>query len=356
MAYRSVRLALCASAAGMGYVWPDPDAIWWAVLVPTALLCIGTVGYPLIEGEPWTHFDGFYMTAITLTTIGYGELHPLSISGRIFTVILAYGGIFTLAYFMTELVRSVLTGELRNLLGRTRMEDELSRMSEHIIVCGYGRMGKIVCEELERQQTPFVVIDMAMIPSKEDWHYKYGLYLHGNATEDEVLRQAGIERASSLITTVGTDSENLYITLSARLLNPKLIIVARAEEEAAESKLRKVGATKIVSPYLAGGHRAVQAVLQPTVFQFLHTRKTSHLEAFEIEEIFVQPRSRLVGQTLGGARVRQELGVVILGIMEHDGQALYNPDGSAQIHAESTLIALGTNRKLRELHRLAQGT
>jgi len=332
-----------------------PMQLWWAVLVPIALLSIGTIGYPLIEGEPWSHFDGFYMTAITLTTIGYGELYPLSMAGRLFTVALAYGGIFTLAYFMTELVRSVLTGELRNLLGKSRMIEELSRLSQHIIVCGHGRMGKIVCEELERQQSPFVVIDIAPMPAAEEWRYRHGVYLHGNATEDEILRQAGIERASALITTVGTDSENLYITLSARLLNPKLIIVARAEEEPAESKLRKVGANKVISPYLAGGHRAVQAVLQPAVFQFLHAKKAPHLEGMQIEEIFVRAGSTLVGQTLGGARLRQQLGIVILGIVEKDGQALYNPDGTAEIPVEATLIALGPTQKLRELHRLARG-
>lgn len=163
------------------------------LLFPAGLLLVGTVGYPLIEGPPWTPFDGLYMTAITLCTIGYGETHPLSTAGRVFTIFLAFGGIFTLGYFATEVIRAVVSGELQDLLGRQRMEEELAALSGHTVVCGFGRMGRIVCDELDRQGERFVVIDTA--PPAGGWGYRHGVRLQGNATEDEVLRRAGADRA-----------------------------------------------------------------------------------------------------------------------------------------------------------------
>lgn len=231
------------------------------ILLPAGFVLAGTVGYPLIEGPKWTLFDGLYMTVITLTTLGYGEIpEPLSTPGRIFTMFLALGGIFVLFYAATDVIRSAVTGELRDLLGRERMDDLLKHYTGHTIVCGIGRMGKIVVDELERLRRPFVAIDPA-VPATE-WNYVHGLRLQGDAAEDEILRKAGIERAHSLIAVAGSDASNLYIVLSARLLNSKLAIVARAEEHQAESKLRKVGANRVVSPYIAGGHLAVQAAFE----------------------------------------------------------------------------------------------
>lgn len=231
------------------------------ILLPVGFVLAGTVGYPLIEGPKWTLFDGLYMTVITLTTLGYGEIpEPLSTPGRIFTMFLALGGIFVLFYAATDVIRSAVTGELRDMLGKERMDDQLKHFAGHTIVCGYGRMGRIVADELERLQRPFVVIDPAAATG--DWNCLHGLRLQGDAAEDEILRKAGIERASALIAVAGSDASNLYISLSARLLNSKLTIVARAEEQQAETKLRKVGANRVISPYIAGGHLAVQAAFE----------------------------------------------------------------------------------------------
>lgn len=329
-----------------------PRRFWRLVLVPVALLLVGTIGYPLIEGEKWTLFDGFYMTAITLTTIGYGEIpEPLSRPGRMFTVVLAYGGIFTLAYVMTELVRSVLSGEVRELLGRQRMEEDLALLEGHLIVCGLGRMGRIVCTELEHQREKFVVIDTAV--PEPDWPYKFGMRLQGNATEDEFLRKAGIERARALITVVGSDADNLYITLSSRLLNPKLFIVARAEEEEAEAKLRKVGANKIISPYLAGGHRAVQAVLRPTVLHFMEMATRPEFMDLQIEEVRIEPGCSLAGKSLRDSRLSADLGVIVVGIQRPDGELVYGPQGDAVLEASATLIAIGQRRQLDRLEAMA---
>jgi voltage-gated potassium channel len=316
------------------------------------LLGIGTVGYRWIEGEHWSYFDGFYMTAITLTTIGYGELHELSTTGRMFTVILAYSGIFTLAYFASELVRSVVTGELRQVIGRQWVDDQLAGLNGHLIVCGYGRMGKIVCTELERQGRWFVLIDKSQ-DLLQTWPYKYGLNVYGDATADELLRKAGIERARALITVVGSDADNLYITLSARLLNPKLLIVARAEEEDAETKLRKVGANKVISPYLAGGHRAVQAVLRPVVLHFMEMATRPEFLDLQIEEVKISRDSSMAGQSLRHSRIHQDMGILVVGIQRPNGELLYNPPVDTVVEVDSVLIALGQRRQLEQLEKLA---
>jgi voltage-gated potassium channel len=329
-----------------------PTKVWLAIVIPACLLLTGAVGYPLIEGEPWTWFDGFYMTAITITTIGYAETHPLSTAGRVFTIILAYSGIFTLAYFASELVRSMVTGELREVIGRQLVDDKLATLSGHVIVCGYGRMGKIVCGELERQNKLFVLIDLS--PERlSDVPFAHCLPLTGDATSDDLLRKAGIERARALITVVASDADNLYITLSARLLNPKLLIVARAEEEDAETKLRKVGANKVISPYLAGGHRAVQAVLRPAVLHFMEMATRPEFLDLQIEEVRIAPGSTLAGQSLRQARLHVDLGIVVVGILRPNGDLLYNPPDDTVVEPEATLIALGQRRQLQQLEKLA---
>ncbi len=309
------------------------------------LLLIGSVAYPLIEGPHWSWFDGLYMTGITLTTLGYGETHPLSVPGRVFTLLLAYGGIFTLFYFATEIVRAVVTGELQELLGRERMEDDLKTLSNHLIICGYGRMGKIVCDELEYQHRPFVAIDRS-VGRISDWPYRHGLRVTGDATEDEYLRKAGIERARALITVVGSDSDNLYITLSARLLNPNLKIIARAEEADAEAKLRKVGANKVISPYLAGGHRAVQAALRPAVLHFLEMATRSEFMDLQIEEVKIAETCPFVGRMIGECEFHQKYDIIIVGILKTNGDLTYNPAAGISISSGDTLIVLGPRRRL----------
>jgi voltage-gated potassium channel len=331
-----------------------PRRIRIALLVPIVLLATGSVAYPLIEGPPWTWFDGLYMTAITLTTLGYGETHPLHPPGRVFTMFLAFGGVFTLFYFATEIVRTVVTGELQELLGKERMEEELQVLSGHLIICGYGRMGKIICDELEYQRKRFVVVDTQTIAAT-DWPYQHGVKLHGDATDDVTLRKAGIERAKALITAVGSDSNNLYITLSSRLLNPKLLIIARAEEEAAEVKLRKVGANKVISPYLAGGHRAVQAALRPAVLHFMEMTSRSEFMDLQIEEIRIDAASALANVTIRESRLHERFGVLVVGVLQVNGDLTYNPKADTKLVIGDTLIALGQRRHLDELEVLARG-
>jgi voltage-gated potassium channel len=332
-----------------------PNRLVVAFLIPVCLLTVGTVGYRVIEGPEWTFFDGFYMTSITLTTIGYGEIpYPLSTPGRVFTVVLAFSGIFTLFYFATEIIRSVVTGELKEAIGRKRVDQQIADLSGHVIVCGLGRMGRIVSEELDRLGKSFVVID-----SSADFlrglNFNHALPLVGDATTDEILRKGGIDRARALITVVASDADNLYITLSARLLNPKLQIVARAEEEEAEAKLRKVGANKVISPYLAGGHRAVQAVFKPTVLHFLEMASRPEFLDLSFEEISVSAKSTLAGKTVQEARLGEEFGVLLAGILRPSGEVVYAPQANATIEVGAVLIAMGQQKQLTRLEILARG-
>jgi voltage-gated potassium channel len=322
------------------------------LFVPILLLLVGTVGYHFLEG--WSLFDALYLTVITLTTVGYGDIHPHSIAGRTFTMILLLGGVFTFCYAATEIIRSIISGEVRIALGRQRMERNLAELRNHLVVCGYGRMGHLVCTRFASQGLPFVVIDTDA-RLLEDFQLPHGLALHGDATSDEVLRQAGVERARGLVAVTASDADNLYITLSARLLNERLFIVARAEEERAEQKLVRAGADRVVSPYAIGGARMAQAVLRPTVVDFLElATRTEHL-ALQIEEVQIMAGSRLAGTTLRDSQVRQDLGIMIVAIKKASGEMLFNPPPDAIMQASDILITLGPRPQLDHLERLARG-
>jgi voltage-gated potassium channel len=332
--------------------WPIvlPRRLVGALLVPFALIGIGTVGYHLIEG--WSFFDALYMTVITLTTVGFLEVHDLSPAGRGFTMILCLSGVFTLFYAATEVIRTIVSGEVQDVLGRQRMERSLQELKDHLIVCGFGRMGRLVCREFSGQGLPFVVIDRRA-EALEDFQIAHGIALHGDATSDEVLLRAGVQRARGLVTVAASDADNLYITMSARLLNPHLFIVARAEDERAEQKLLRAGASRVISPYVIGGARVAQAVLRPAVVDFIElATRTEHLE-LQIEETQVAPGSRLAGAVLKDSRLRQEMGIIIVAIKKQAGQMVFNPPPEVVLEAGDILITLGNRRQLDELEKLA---
>ena len=323
------------------------------LLIPTGLIAFGTIGYTVLE-EKYTVFDSLYMTVSTLTTVGFGEVHPLSNRGRAFTIILMLSGVFTLFYAAGEIIRAIVSGEVRTALGKQRMEQSLSRLNQHVIVCGYGRMGRLVCREFEAQSVPYVVIErhtelLAEFPPKQ------GIGLPGDATLDEVLKQAAVARARALVSVVGSDADNLYITMTARLLNERLFIVARAEAEQAEQKLLRAGANRVVSPYAIGGIRVAGAVLRPAVVDFIElATRTGHLE-LQIEETQIAPASRLIGRTLRDSQLRQEFGVIIVAIKKVSGTMIFNPPSEATMENGDILITLGNRQQLDQLEILAKG-
>jgi voltage-gated potassium channel len=322
------------------------------VLIPIALILSGTLGYYFIEPS-YSLFDALYMTIVTLTTVGYEEVHhPLSTRGRLFTIVLLLVGVFAFFYTITELLRSVVSGELRQLLGRQRMERSLAGLKNHMIICGYGRMGRQVCQEFSRGGLPFVLIDR--LPEVvQDFTLPHGIALIGDATSDEVLRHAGIDRARALVTVAASDADNLFITMSARLLNDKLFIVARAEGELAEAKLLRAGANKVVAPYAIGGAKVAMAVLRPAVVDFIElATRTEHLD-LQIEETLIQANSALDGVTLHASRLRADLGVIVVAIKKANGHLIANPPSDAVMSPGDTLIALGARQSLDRVEKLA---
>lgn len=321
------------------------------LLIPLLLVLIGTVGYEALE-EEYTFFDSLYMTVITLSTIGYMEVHPLSTQGRVFTMVLILGGVFTLFFAAAEIIRGIVSGELQSLLRIDRMERNLAQLKGHIIVCGYGRIGRLVCRELSRCNMPFVILD-SNPELMVNFQLPNGIALVGDATSDDVLRHAGIDRAASLVTVMASDADNLYTTMSARLLNKELYIVARVEGAESEVKLRRAGANRVVSPYLIGGHRLAQAVLRPTVVDFIElATKSEHVE-LQMEEARITAKSPLAGVSLRDSDIRAELKVIILAVKKSNGKMQFNPDPEMIIEAGDVLVALGPREQLDRLEGLA---
>ncbi len=330
---------------------PPLSRLVWTLTVPLALLLLGTLGYHVLEG--WPLWDGLYMTVITITTVGYRELHELSVAGRAFTMLLALGGVFTIFYAASEVIRLIVSGEVREIVGRQRMERSLAEYKDHRIVCGLGRMGRLVCEEFSTRGLPFVVIDR-LAELTEAFHMPHGIALVGDATSDEVLRLAGVERARALVTVAASDADNLFITMSARLLNERLYIVARCEGEGAEAKLIRAGANRVVSPYMIGGQRVAQAVLRPSVVDFIElATRSEHLD-LQIEEVAIQPTSRFAGQSVKDSGIRYDLGIIIVAIKKPGGQMVFNPASQVVIEAQDVLITLGDRKSLNQLATLAR--
>lgn len=321
-----------------------------ALLVVFVLVIGGTLGYVAVER--WSFFDSLYMAVITLTSVGYGEVHPLTTQGRVFTMGLLLTGVFSLFFAATAAIRSIVDGELTGQLVRDRMEKKLQSLTDHIIICGYGRMGRLVAHEFTQQAIPFVVIerdDHLFADFKAD----HGVALAGDATHDETLRRAGIDRAKTLVTLAASDADNLFITMSARLMSDRVFIVARAEDEGAEKKLMKAGASRVISPYMIGGQRVAQAVLRPSVVDFIELATRSDYMALQIDETAVSKGSILCGQPLRDTGLRQDLGLIVVAIKRPDGRMIFNPAPEAEIIEGDILITLGPKKQQDQLRTLA---
>ncbi len=324
---------------------PSHWRLYLALSIPFLLLLVGAFGYRWIEGTEWTWEDAFFMSAVTLTTVGYEVPHALSHGGRWFTIIFLFFGVFTLFYTATELLRFIVSGELRQALGRDRMERALSQLKDHVIVCGWGRMGRLVCHDFEKQEVPFVIID-TNAELLNDAKFIHGIPLHGDATSDDILVRAGVERARAIVATLPSDADNLYIVLSARTINQKLAIIARAEEESAIPKLRRVGANNVISPYAIGAHRASQAVLKPTVGHFLDMASRHDVD-YIVEEILIEAGCPLCGKMLKQSQLHENFGIVVLTIKCITGDLIYNPQGESVLEAGQILIVSGHREQIK---------
>jgi voltage-gated potassium channel len=318
-----------------------------------SVVAFGTCGYIFIE--EWNFWDSFYMTVITLTTVGYREVHDLSRAGQIFTVILLIGGVGTVLYALSSGAKVLIEGELQEVFGRKRVEKKLKDLKDHYIICGFGRMGKIIAKELNHAQLKFVVIEKNEFTIDPDDKEKM-FVIQGDATRDDLLKKVGIEKAKCLISVLPTDAENLYVVLSARGLNPDLLIVARAGEEGSEQKLLRAGADRVVSPYHIGGLRMAHSVLKPAVVDFIEFATKSGNIDLQIEEITIKEGSRLVDLTLDECGIGRDLGIIIVAIKQQSGEMKFNPNFRSKIQTGDTLIAVGETSKLSILEKMANGS
>jgi voltage-gated potassium channel len=290
------------------------------------------------------------MIVTTFSTIGYQEVHPLSHAGRVFNVALILVGVSLVFLGIGSLTQALLEFSLRRFFGRRKMEREIDRLSDHYVICGAGRVGRSAARELARKPAPFVIIENNEVKAARfqgDW-----LMLVGDATQEQTLRQVHIERARGLVAATTTDATNLYIVLTARGLNPRLQIIARASEEDAEKHLIKAGADSVVSPYLFAGQRIAQSFLRPHVVSFLDTATTHLGMDLEIGEVQITTTSQFAGKTVGNSRIRQDCGLIILAIKRDEGMR-FNPEPDDVIQPGDCLIAMGQPSQLRQLEQTA---
>jgi voltage-gated potassium channel len=323
-----------------------------AAVALALLLCTGTIGYHLLEG--FDFIDSLYMTVITMSTVGYGEVHPLSASGRLFTIGLIFAGAAIVAYAVSVGIEILLSGEWSAQWVERRKKRMLAEFNHHVIVCGFGRVGRFVTQELRAEGVPYLVIEKDPERAAHAEHLG-NLVLQGNAANEGLLQQAGIDRARGLVAAVDSDAENVYITLTARGMQPDLEIISRANFEESESKLMRAGATRVLLPYRISGRRMVTMLVRPDVADFLD--EVTHAEGMELllEQVCVSEGSALAGLPLAEARAKTGLDVSVLAYKKPGSSANLRPGPESVLQPGVQILVLGTRDQLKELIHLATG-
>ena len=317
-----------------------------ALCLLLVIICLGTVGYMNIENVPF--FESLYMTIITISSVGFSEIVPLSRPGRILTICIIISGIGTLTYTMGQIAHIFIEGEIRKIFGRRKLEKEIARLEDHFIICGYGRIGEVICKELAEEKIPFVVLEH--VTEKIQYLDKAGyLYMNKDATTEEALLQAGLERAKGLVTAVSTDADNVFITLTAKNLNPEIFILSRAADLKNERKLLRAGASRVVCPYYMGGSRMAQILKKPTVVDFLDTAMMSGDLGLKMEEALIHSSSKLVGKTLVESRLRMDFGVIIVAIKKASNEMVFNPGPTAKLEAGDVIVVIGKQEEMSKM-------
>jgi voltage-gated potassium channel len=306
----------------------------------------GTMGFVLIEH--YSLFDAFYMTLTTITTVGSGEIRPLSHAGRIFNAFLIFFGVISMLLAVGAMTQTIIELELKQFFGKRRAKKMIEKLEGHYIVCGFGRVGRGAADELRMQGAKFVIVDSN--EEKVERAIREGmLAVLADASRDEVLREVGIDRAKGLIATLATDADNLFLILSARTLNSKIQLTARVAEQASEEKLRRAGADFVFAPYNSTGHRMAQALLKPHVQQFIDFTTQNMEVKVNIEQVRVSSRSSYVDSTIAAMQIRSEMGVIVLAIRKADGKMHFNPPSDTRIAVGDHLIVMGQEEGLQQL-------
>jgi voltage-gated potassium channel len=310
------------------------------------IIAFGTAGYYAFENMPL--FDAFYMTIITISTVGFSEIRPLTTLGRSITVLIIVLGIGVGTYSIGLLVQWLVGGELQKVFGRRKLQKQIAELKNHFIVCGFGRIGRIVCRELYEDKIDFVVIEQDHSAIEDVVAEKY-LFLEMDATSEEALQAAGIKNARGLVTAVNSDANNVFITLTAKGLRSDIFILARASMEKNEEKLIKAGATRVVSPYLIGARRMAHVLKRPTVVDFIDIATMGNKLGLIMEEAVVGPKSDLIGKNLIDSRLRQNFGVIIVAIKKTSGQMIFNPVPSETLETGDVIVVIGKKEDLKRM-------
>ncbi|MBP7584527.1 MAG: potassium channel protein [Spirochaetes bacterium] len=319
-------------------------------LLLSGVLFFGSAAYHFIEGM--TYFEGLYMTVITISTVGFGEVRPLSHLGRLVTMLIISTGIMLGAYTIGTLLRMFIEGEISRTFGRRKLEKQISALKDHYIICGFGRIGKLIARELADNGIAFVVIenDLASIDQLQKERH---LFLALDATMEESLTAAGIMRAKGIVTALRSDADNVFITLTARGLRPDIYILSRASEESSVMKLKRAGATRVDLPYTIGGKRMAQALVRPAVGDFidLAIMDMDKEMGLGMEQVPVSAGSGLVGKNLVESNIRKDYGVIIVAIKKHTGRMNFNPAPAERLEAHDMLVVMGKKDDLLRMHR-----
>lgn len=317
-----------------------------AIALFALTLLSGTFGYMYILDL--NVVDSIYFTVVTLTTVGYGEIVPMGPPAKMFTVVFLLGGIITASYTASILLAALIEGEVQGVVGHRRMIRRIKRMRDHAIICGFGRIGRDLAKNLTAEGLPFVVIEQSeeAVGRAEEAGYEV---LRGDATIDALLEEAGVEKAKSILPVLASDADNLYIVISARQLNPRINIVARATDEAAEKKMKRAGADRVMRPLHIGAQHLAQAVIRPTVLDFIQISGRSPDESYALEEIAITSGSALVGHTLADVGTSLLQGIIVVGIKRVGGDLIFNPRGATELNAGDTLVAMGATADMGRL-------
>ncbi len=328
--------------------------IFLLLSVLVLIILVGTFGIRLIEG--WPLLDCLWHVIITISTVGYTEIHPLSRAGKIFTMLLILTALGTYAYAATKIAYLLLEGEFRKLISRKRMDMAISKLKDHVIICGLGRTGFAAAKELYREKIPFVAVekDESSIKRAVDV-FKELRYIAGDATEDQNLQRAGISRARTIIITTPSDADTLFITVSAKNLNPKIRVVARVSDERNVQKLKAAGADEVISPNIIGGIRMASVAVRPDVVSFLDIITKQGDVSLRLEELKIPQHSPFCGRLLGNLKLPERTGVLVVAIKRRDGSFIFNPSSKTMILPQDTLIAIGNAEQFQKLRDLIAG-
>ena len=315
-------------------------------------LMVGATGYHFLEG--FDFFHAFYLTVVTISTVGYGDVYARSTGGMVFTIFLIIAGVGTMFYTLGLVAETIVEGRLRAIMGKGKLKRIIKRMKNHYIICGCGRIGFLICRELAAEKVPFVVIERnpEVIQKIEDEGF---LCYHGDSTNDKSLIEAGIKQAKGIVCVLPTDAENLYVILTAKELNPDVFVLSRSEEEQSEHRLLRAGADRVISPYTLGGMRMAMAILRPAMLDFIEITTSRQSLELRMAEVAVSDGSVMAGKTLEESEIRQNFGLIIVAVKKDSGKMVFNPAASYPIESGDKLIALGEDENVMRFTKVCFG-